>query len=314
MKNAQRTALATVILTIFLIALGAYVRATHSGLGCPDWPTCHGGVVPPNGRHSIIETTHRYVGTIVGLLVIATAFLAWRSYRRTPFVLWTAIAAVPLVGVQGILGAITVLRELPPEIVATHLLFAMLLLSCEIAVVVAMYCEDPDHLSWARAFPRADTRRIGGVALVATVWFAAVLWVGGYLAESGGSMACSGWPTCNGSVLPSSDHHEIFHMIHRYLAGFMMVFVIPLVVIAWRRRSELSWAAPIAVATGVLYGVQVLLGALDVWYTFPGAVTVSHTAVAACLWAVLSTAVALSFYLPAGEGRVAARVPAAASV
>lgn len=314
MKNAQRTALATVILTILLIALGAYVRASHSGLGCPDWPTCHGGVVPPNGRHPIIETSHRYVGTIVGVLVIATALLAWRHYRRTPFVLWTAIACVPLVGVQGILGAITVVRELPPEIVATHLLFAMLVLSCEIAVVVAMYLEDPDHLAWARALPRANTRRIGALAIASIVWFAAVLWIGGYMAESGGSMACSGWPTCNGSVLPSGDHHEIVHMIHRYLAGILVALVIPLVVIAWQRRSELSWAAPIAVATAVLYFGQVLLGALDVWYTFPAAVTVLHTAIAACLWAVLSTAGSLSFYLPAAEGRLTARVRAAASV
>ncbi len=125
-------------------------------------------------------------------------------------------------------------------------------------------------------------------------------------------MACTGWPTCNGSVLPTGDNHEIVHMIHRYLAGLLIVLVIPLVAAAWRRRSELSWAAPIAVATGVLYAVQVLLGALNVWYSFPGAVTVSHTAVAACLWATLSTAVALSFYLPAGEARAATTVPAAA--
>ncbi|MGH2610828.1 MAG: COX15/CtaA family protein, partial [Tepidiformaceae bacterium] len=143
MKNAQRLALATVAATLVLIAVGVLVRATGSGLGCPDWPLCHGGAVPPNDDKAIIEYSHRFVASAVGLLVIATAVFAWRHYRHAPVVFWAAVLAVPLVGFQGLLGAITVVRELPPEVVATHLLTAMVILTFEIVVAIGMWAEDP---------------------------------------------------------------------------------------------------------------------------------------------------------------------------
>src|SRR3990172_13428590 len=98
MKNAQRLAFTTALATLVLIAIGAYVRATGSGLGCPDWPTCHGGAVPPAEKHSVIEFSHRFAASLVGLLVIATAAMAWRYYRHVPFTFWSAMIAVPLVG------------------------------------------------------------------------------------------------------------------------------------------------------------------------------------------------------------------------
>ena len=297
MKLAQRVALATALLTVVLIAIGAYVRATGSGLGCPDWPTCHGGAIPPNNRHSIIEYLHRFVASSVGLLVIATAVLAWKRYRHANFIVWTSIVAVPLVGFQGVLGAITVYRELPPEIVATHLVAAMVVLGFELAVYIAMYLEDPansgrlEQLSGATQLP-------GKLAVAAIAWLAAVMWIGGYMAESGAATACEGWPLCNGGVLPANDDQEITHMIHRYLAGLLVFFIAAFVVVAWRRRGELFWAAPVAIATAVLYIAQVLVGAFNVWYAFPDWLTVSHTALAACVWFTLSIAVLFTFYSP----------------
>lgn len=300
MKLAQRVALATCIATLVLIAIGAVVRATGSGLGCPDWPTCHGGVVPPGQKHALIEFSHRFVASVVGLLVIATAILAWKYYRHVSYALWAATIAVPLVGFQGILGAITVKRELPPEIVATHLLTAMFVLGFELAAWISMYLEDPDHQKRLGSIASAS-RLPGKLALAATAWMAAVLWIGGYMAESGASTACSGWPLCNGSVLPANDDQEITHMVHRYLAGLFIFLIVPFVWTAWKRRHELFWAAPVAIATAVLYVTQVMVGAFNVWYTFPEWLTVAHTAVAAGIWFSLSAAVLFTFYSPARE-------------
>lgn len=299
MKIAQRLALTTCLATIVLIGIGAMVRATGSGLGCPDWPTCHGGVVPPDNQHSLIEFSHRFAGSVVGLLVIATAIAAWRAYRHVPFTIWTATLAVPLVGLQGLLGAITVWTELPPEIVATHLITAMIVLTVELAVFVSMYLQDPGHAARLHAVAEAPTKRVGQLALVSIAWLAAVMWIGGYIAESGASTACTGWPLCNGSVLPAADDHEITHMVHRYIAGAFIFLVVPFVMLAWRERQRLFWSGPLAIAAGILYAAQVAVGALNVWYTFPDALTISHTVIAALIWFTLAGAALLTYYVPA---------------
>jgi heme A synthase len=308
MKNAQRLAVITVLTTLVLIGVGVLVRATGSGLGCPDWPLCHGGAVPPNEEKAIIEYSHRFVASLVGLLVIATAVFAWRHYRNAPVVLWAATLAVPLVGLQGLLGAITVVRELPPEVVATHLLTAMIVLTFEIVVAVGMWSEDPDHRERFRSFDTPARRRLAVLSVAALAWLAAVIWVGGYMTESGASTACEGWPLCNGSVTPASDDQEVTHMLHRYLAGAFLFLVIPVAVVAWRARRELPWAAWIAGGIALFYTAQVMVGALNVWLTFPDPLTISHTVIASLVWSTLSTAAAFGYYQLAPERiRAAAR-------
>lgn len=301
MKLAQRLALATFVLTVVLIGIGAYVRATGSGLGCPDWPTCHGGLIPPGSRHPLIEFSHRFTASIVGLLVIATAMAAWKFYRNVPIAVWSATIAVPLVGVQGFLGAITVWRELPPEIVASHLLTAMVVLTFELAALFSMYLEDPVRRERLREIAAAPTRLPGQLSIVAIGLLAGLIWIGGYMAESGASTACTGWPLCNGSVLPANDGQEITHMVHRYLAGLFVFIIVPLVVIMWRRRNEIFWASPVALAVGGLFALQVMVGAFNVWYAFPDALTVAHTVIASCVWSALSSAAILTYYAPTPE-------------
>ncbi|MCY3647986.1 MAG: heme A synthase [Chloroflexi bacterium] len=305
MRATRNLAFITCAATLILIGVGVYVRATGSGLGCPDWPTCHGGIVPPHEQEALIESTHRFVAAFVGILVIATAVFAWRHFRGAPTVLWPAIAAVPLVGIQGLIGAITVWEELPAEIVATHLLLAMAILTVMAATALAMFNEvrggiPPDQ--------RAAAWRVGQRAIVALVLFAAVVWIGGYLGESGGSTACEGWPLCSGGIFPGADDQQITHMVHRYLAALLLVPLAWLVVAAWRERETLRWGMHVARTTAVLYGAQVAIGALNVLYTFPDGLTVTHTVLASLLWLTLSAAALLGFSAQAVSPN---RVPAA---
>ncbi len=303
MKTAQKVAVATCALTLALVAIGAWVRASGSGLGCPDWPLCHGGVVPPSdiGHEPLIEFSHRFVAGIVGLLIISIAFFAWRFYRFAPFVFWPAIILVPLVGIQGLLGAITVWRELPPEIVATHLLTAMFVLSLLALTTVGMFLNDPDHAGKTDKILSVPRRRLGMLSITSLVAFGFVLWIGAYVAKSGAATACEGWPLCNGGILPTSDDQEITHMLHRFLAGALVFLLAPLVVAAWRRRRVLGWAGPLAIAVTALYTTQVMVGALNVWYTFPEPLTISHTAIAGTLWFALSVGAALALYVPVSQ-------------
>jgi heme A synthase len=179
----------------------------------------------------------------------------------------------------------------------------MLVLSVEIAVLVSMYFEDPAHRQYVARALDPSRQRIGQLAFVALGWLAVTMWIGGYMTESGASTACTGWPTCNGSVLPGNDDQEITHMVHRYLAGALMFLLIPVLLAAWRRRGQLPWAGTVAVAGAVLYLTQVLVGALNVWYTFPDTLAVTHTVLASGVWITLVSTVILSYYSPAGERR-----------
>lgn len=305
MRATRNLAFITCAATLILIGVGVYVRATGSGLGCPDWPTCHGGIVPPHEQEALIESTHRFVAALVGLLVIATAVLAWRHYRGAPAVLWPAIAAVPLVGIQGVIGAITVWEELPAEIVATHLLLAMAILTVMAATALAMFNEMRGGIPPEQ---RAAAWRVGQRAIVTLVLFAAVVWMGGYLGESGGSTACEGWPLCSGGVFPGADDQQITHMVHRYLAALLLIPLVWLIVAAWRERGTLRWGMHVARTAAVVYAAQVAIGALNVLYTFPDALTVTHTVLASVLWLALSAAALLGYSAQAAPRE---RVPAA---
>lgn len=309
MRATRNLAFITCAATLILIGVGVYVRATGSGLGCPDWPTCHGGIVPPHEQEAVIESTHRFVAAFVGILVIATAVFAWRYFRGVPAVLWPAIAAVPLVGIQGVIGAITVWEELPAEIVATHLLLAMAILTVMAATALAMFNEVRGGIPPEQ---RTAAWRVGQRAIVALVLFAAVVWMGGYLGESGGSTACEGWPLCSGGVFPGADDQQITHMVHRYLAGLLLVPLAWLVVAAWRERGSLRWGMHVARTTAVIYAAQVAIGALNVLYTFPDALTVTHTVLASLLWLTLSAAALLGYSAQAVSPSRAPAAPAEA--
>ena len=109
MTRFQKLAATSVALTLLLVTIGVIVRATGSGMGCPDWPLCHGQIIPPlNDPNAWIEWVHRTVAAVIGFVVIALAFVAFRDHRDRPSLLWTSIAAVALVGFQAWLGKETV--------------------------------------------------------------------------------------------------------------------------------------------------------------------------------------------------------------
>src|SRR5919201_7058539 len=95
LSRFTKLASGTVAMTFVLVVIGVIVRSTGSGLGCPEWPTCHGSWVPPvNDPHAIIEWSHRSTAAIVGTLALALAVSAVRGYRRRPSILWPSLAGL----------------------------------------------------------------------------------------------------------------------------------------------------------------------------------------------------------------------------
>ena len=280
MSRFAKLAIAASIATYALIAVGGLVRATDSGLGCPDWPLCFGAWVPPPDLNAWIEHSHRLVAALaVGPLVGAVALITvFSSRRRDRTLLVAALVAGALVVVQALLGGQVVIQQLRRELVTGHLAMALTVLAMTI-VIAERAASGP--------LPR---RRIGGpTALIAatTVAVFAQMLLGSWVTGHNAGLAFPDFPLMNGGLLPSLTAPEQgIQLAHRALA------VVVLGLVLWRARAvRRSAADPLARRLAglavALVLVQLLLGAANVWSRLSALFVVPHLAVGAALFAVL---------------------------
>ena len=282
------------VLSVFaLVILGAVVRVTGSGLGCPDWPLCHGGVLPPLETKAIIEYSHRVVASfLVGPLVLATSAVALLALRRERWLVIPAALALLLLLGQVILGGATVVNELPGELVAVHLALGEALLACLILVAVVAY-RGPLDLSSSRSVSgRPD--RFPVLALAAGIAVYALLISGSLVTVSGATGACLDWPLCQGDVFPAHKLQAI-HMGHRIAAAIIGLFVIFVLHIAIRERHRPTYVRFLAMGVAALFVAQVIVGAATVWLKFPVEVRALHQGMATAVWGALAALAILSF-------------------
>lgn len=180
MGKFRKFAFLTTIATYVLIFIGGLVRVSGAGLGCPDWPTCFGRWLPPTSIDQLppdidpsqfnitlawIEYSNRMAGMIVGILVVITALLAIKHFRKEKSILYSSIAAAILIAVEGWQGSAVVLSGLEPIIVSAHLVLALIIVSLLIyATQQAYYNEFPDQAAKAHYPP--NTKR-----------YLAILWI-----------------------------------------------------------------------------------------------------------------------------------------
>src|SRR6476469_7612028 len=125
----ERLAFVTAAMTYLLVVIGAIVRSTGSGMGCPDWPTCHSSCIPPIGdRAAWIEWVHRGVAALIGFLVLGLVYLAWRHYRHQRAIFWSTVLALVLTVFQAYLVMVTVAQNNSGNSVTAHLASALALL------------------------------------------------------------------------------------------------------------------------------------------------------------------------------------------
>lgn len=292
----QRLLLVTIFATFVLVVIGGTVRATDSGLGCPDWPKCHGEWIPPAEYHTLIEFSHRTAASVVGVLFLGVTFFTFKSERKRPLVFWLAFAAGVLLAVQVGLGGVTVLNELPPEIVALHLGTAMSFMG--VLIVTATV-----SLMRARgaSVPRgAIDSPFARLALLTAATAFLTLVLGSYISGTDASLACSGWPLCNGSLVPGGDSAEGLHFLHRLIAGVLGIMILALIYQGFvERLAPLLLAG--SVASGVVFIVQALIGAANIWTELAAGIVVAHLSLAALLWCMSVAIAALAFYMPGSE-------------
>jgi cytochrome c oxidase assembly protein subunit 15 len=296
-------------MALVVVMLGAYVRLSDAGLGCPDWPGCYGRIVVPDAATTAEELgseytrpleagkawremLHRYLASTLGLVCVALAALAWRN-RRDPQQPWRApLALVALIVFQGLLGMWTVTLLLKPIVVVAHLLggFATL------ALLVALG-------QWRTArfpAPTAGLRLLGVAAAAALVL---QISLGGWTSANYAALACPDFPTCQTQWWPAiADFEEGFvlwrglgvdyeggvldhparvavHFTHRLGAVLAAVLI---ALLGWRLAREPATRPDGAAVLAALL-LQLSLGVSIVWFGVPLPVAVLHNGVAALL-------------------------------
>ena len=288
MTRFTKLAAFTVAMTFLLVVVGVVVRSTGSGLGCPEWPTCHGSWVPPfDNPHAIIEWSHRTTAAIVGILALATAIVALVAYRRRPAILWPALAAFGLVVFQAALGKAAVESDLSGDIVTAHLATAMALLA--LLIFLALRSNLPPD------------RRPQGSGVVAFLVLAAaavfvLMLLGSHVTATASALAFPDWPLMNASPLPTLTAADVPHVIHRWGAVVAGLLVAIATIASWRQRLRSPLAANLAAAAALLFAIEAVAGGLQVLTQLAVWTQVVHLALAAAVWGLLVAATVLTVY------------------
>ena len=311
-----------VFLTMDLVMFGAFVRLTDSGLGCPDWPGCYAHFTPAQAHHQIneavveqggtqgnvspfkawVEMIHRYIATIIGTLIVAMAVrAAWGRRHGKRIALGLPLVLLGWVILQGLFGAWTVTLLLKPLIVTLHLMGGVILLM----LAVWFWMRNRDDL------PKVPVTRLAQLltwaAMLTMLW---QLFLGGWVSTNYAALACTGFPTCNGSFHPDANWAQGFTFWrnlgenpdgsaialqalvaiqwgHRIFAGITVITVLAAMALLGRYRALRKLAAWIS----ALLLVQIGLGASVVVFAHPLALAVAHNGVAALMMLLLTIAV-----------------------
>jgi cytochrome c oxidase assembly protein subunit 15 len=280
------------------------VRASGAGLGCPDWPRCFGGWIPPasaaelpagfdsaqfNATLMWTEYLNRVLGVTVGFLILATLVSAIRHHRQTPAILWPTITAFLLVGFQGWLGGQVVAHELAAWIVTVHLVVALVIVSLLLYATLYAWYRPDEHsqawpgdapLAWASAVMIALT--LGQVALGAQV--------------RGGVDAALDRGVRRWEVLAAVGRVDLWH---RELAAVVFGLTLVVMWLVWRRARPRPLVHAAAAVAG-LVACQIALGAAMAYLALTPPLQVAHLTTSSLLLGAQTVLLLLARWLPSG--------------
>jgi protoheme IX farnesyltransferase len=286
----QKLAASTLGTAILLVTVGVIVRATDSGLGCPDWPLCQGQLLPPIGdAKAWIEWVHRTLAAIIGFEILGLALLAWLDHRDRRSLLWPSIGAVGLVGFQAWLGRETVRLGNSGESVTAHLAAAMLLVA--VLVFVTVRAGFP-----ARLGSGGDSQRFTLLAAFTALAAFALLLFGSHVTATDTALVFPDWPLMNGSLFPMLTELTAPHVLHRWIAVVVGILVVGQAVVAVRTQSSRPTLVRLAVAAAALFAIQVVVGGLQVLTRLSAWTQTLHLALGAVIFALLVGLAVTSFY------------------
>jgi len=304
--TASRVVNGAIVFALIVILLGGWTRLNDAGLGCPDWPGCFGTLVLPADQAKVeavaphfgveevdmfkgwLEMIHRYAASLLGLIIVGIAALAWKNREVEGYPVKLSYALLGLVIVQGIFGMWTVTLLLLPIVVTTHLMGGLTTLTLLVLLRQALKrVKEP-----VKTAP-APLIRVLFVALFLQ------LFLGGWTSTNYAGWACSDWIYCHqdydtqydfaealNPVMDPNINHEggsmsieartAVQVMHRF--GALLLTLVSLAVIFryWNRAD----ARPALMALAGTLALQIILGFMNVIYMVPLNLATAHHGVA----------------------------------
>lgn len=304
------------VLALIVVVLGAWVRLTDAGLGCPDWPGCYGSLIVPDQETEAAasnaafperpldsakawnEMIHRYAATTLGLAILLAALLAWLNRRDTKQPVILPVVLLGVVIFQGLLGMWTVTLLLKPLIVMAHLIGGLTTLSLCFWLLLEHY-RRPHTTAYQQRF-------IVKPALIALIVLIIQIALGGWTSSNYAALACPDLPTCNGEWWPENANFAegfvlwrglgidyefgvldtpsrvAIHYTHR-LGAMVTFLLLGFVALQFARQKTTPPMRHAGQLTIVALIAQVTIGISVVWFGLPLSVATAHNGVAALL-------------------------------
>ena len=292
MQRVRRLAIITTLATFLLITVGGFVRASGAGLGCPDWPRCHGRWFPPTSLEQLppehrvhfnitkawIEYGNRMVGMTIGFLIIATFVQCLRYARGTRGIVGPVTVALLLVGFEGWLGGQVVKHELDPRMVTIHLLLGLAIAG---VLIYAAFNTFQDRLIPRRSPLEGNDRKLGLAVLASCLLGLVQVSLGSFVRGGLEVVAASEHPPGRGEWIGQIGWVD---PAHRNLSIWMSL----LVVLSWwwSRKTQLrhgAWVRRVATLNLVAVLAQVGAGVVLAYAALPPAFQVIHLTLASWL-------------------------------
>lgn len=319
----RRIGLITIAAVYFLILVGGIVRASGAGMGCPDWPTCFGQLIPPTDESQLpadyhqmyaergyantqfnplktwTEYVNRLIGVSIGILIALTLVYAVPYLKRDKPIFYLALSALLLVGFQAWLGSAVVASNLRPVMITAHMVMAFLIVSLLIYTVARSQRETLENLATSALPPRLRT-----VLVVALAMTLVQIAMGTQIRETVDAIA-------NAAVQPERnvwrEHFPIIFYVHRSFSSLILITNLWLVWNLFRRLDRGSVLRPFAVALGALVVTAILTGVSLDRLGFPAIVQPLHL-----LMANLIFGTQFFLFVAIGYGNARTPVPAGA--
>ncbi len=259
---------ATLVALFILLVWGNMVAGLKVGLACPDWPLCHGQVIPPFRWEIYVEFIHRILGAIASILIITLCYNRLKRYNG-PFKAIPIIAVVLLV-IQIFLGGIVVLLKLPVDLTTIHFANAIIIFS------LVLYTA---YFDGEKIVPRLSFSGPAGLFFLLSVLIVIQAVLGAYVRHSGSGLACPDFPKCLGFWIPPSLAGLVLnHYSHRLLAYFIFIIFIVIFILS-NYKKNLKDANNYLLTACLLIVFQVMLGVLVVLTKLTFYVTALHLSI-----------------------------------